>query len=39
MSYLGLAYLIQTRHKELLKDRTPVRRRRYRIPKEGQNDL
>jgi tetratricopeptide (TPR) repeat protein len=30
MSYQGLAYLIQTRHKELLKDRTPVVRRRYR---------
>jgi len=27
MSYQGLAYLIQTRHRELLKHRTPVRRR------------
>ena len=30
MSYQGLAYLIQSRHPELLKERTPVRRRRYR---------
>ena len=27
MSYQGLAYLIQSRHPELLKERTPVRRR------------
>lgn len=27
MSYQGLAYLIQTRHRDLLKDRSPVRRR------------
>ncbi len=27
MTYQGLAYIIETRHKDLLKDRTPVRRR------------
>jgi tetratricopeptide (TPR) repeat protein len=30
MSYQGLAYLIQSRHPDLLKERTPVRRRRPR---------
>jgi molybdenum-dependent DNA-binding transcriptional regulator ModE len=30
MSYQGLAYLIESRHPDLLKERTPVRRRRYR---------
>jgi transcriptional regulator with PAS, ATPase and Fis domain len=29
-SYQGLAYLIQSRHTELLKERSPVRRSRYR---------
>jgi len=28
MSYQALAYLIQTRHQELLKERTPIRRRK-----------
>ncbi|MDQ5847252.1 MAG: hypothetical protein M3539_18350 [Acidobacteriota bacterium] len=32
MSYQGLAYLIKSRHPDLLKERTPVRRRRYRKP-------
>ncbi len=30
MSYQGLAYLIKSRHPELLKERSPVRHRRYR---------
>jgi tetratricopeptide (TPR) repeat protein len=30
MSYQGLAYLIKTRHPDLLKERSPVRPRRYR---------
>jgi tetratricopeptide (TPR) repeat protein len=34
LSYQGLAYLIQTRHPDLLKERSPVRHRRYRRPKE-----
>jgi tetratricopeptide (TPR) repeat protein len=30
MSYQGLAYLIKSRHPDLLKERSPVRHRRYR---------
>jgi len=30
MSYQGLAYIIQSRHKELLKERSPIRRRSRR---------
>ncbi len=30
MSYQGLAYLIKPRHPDLLKERSPVRHRRYR---------
>jgi tetratricopeptide (TPR) repeat protein len=32
MSYQGLAYIIETRHKDLLKERSPVRRRARRRP-------
>jgi transcriptional regulator with PAS, ATPase and Fis domain len=28
MSYQKLGYILQTRHKDLLKERTPIRRRR-----------
>jgi hypothetical protein len=31
MSYQGLAYVIGSRHKDLLKERSPVRRRTRRI--------
>lgn len=36
LSYQGLAYIIETRHRDLLKDRTPVRRRSQKknIPSE-----
>jgi hypothetical protein len=27
MSYQGLAYVIESRHKDLLKERSPIRRR------------
>ena len=30
MTYQGLCYIIETRHKDLLKERTPIRRRRPR---------
>lgn len=30
LSHQGLAYIIQARHKDLLKERSPVRRRRTR---------
>jgi transcriptional regulator with PAS, ATPase and Fis domain len=35
MSYQALAYVIQTRHKDLLKDRSPIRRRRRTGSAEG----
>lgn len=34
MSYQSLAYIISARHKDLLKERSPVRRRRARNPRE-----
>jgi tetratricopeptide (TPR) repeat protein len=34
MSYQSLAYIIAARHKDLLKERSPVRRRRARNPRE-----
>ena len=34
LSYQALAYIITARHKDLLKERSPVRRRRARTPKE-----
>jgi hypothetical protein len=30
MSYQGLAYVIESRHKDLLKERSPIRRRSRR---------
>ena len=36
MSYQTLAYLLQTRHKELLPAKTPVKRRRRSIIKKSE---
>lgn len=36
MSYQGLAYIIQCRHPELLKERSPVRHRSRKRDKESQ---
>jgi tetratricopeptide (TPR) repeat protein len=35
MSYQGLAYVIGSRHKDLLKERSPVRRRSRKLPEGG----
>jgi tetratricopeptide (TPR) repeat protein len=37
MTYQGLAHAIETRHKELLKERTPVRRRKPRKIKQSKH--
>jgi hypothetical protein len=34
LSYQGLCYIIATRHKKLLKDRTPIRRRGKSLPRK-----
>jgi tetratricopeptide (TPR) repeat protein len=38
MSYQGLAYMIQNRHPDLLKERTPVRRRSRKSGKDSQQE-
>jgi transcriptional regulator with GAF, ATPase, and Fis domain len=35
MSYQGLAYIIESRHKDLLKARSPIRRRARRRPTQS----
>jgi len=36
MSYQGLAYVIGSRHKDLLKERSPIRRRSRKVEEHGQ---